>query len=41
VLWGVEDLVTVQANGVTLVFPRDRAPDLKKLLAELPDEWTP
>lgn len=41
VLWGVHDLVTVQANGVTLVFPRERAPELKTLLGELPSDWTP
>ncbi len=35
VLWGVDDLVVVVANGTTLVMPRERAADLKKLLAEL------
>lgn len=38
VLWGVDDLVAVQANGMTLVFPRQRAPDLKQLLERLDDE---
>jgi mannose-1-phosphate guanylyltransferase len=38
VLWGVSDLVAVQANGVTVVFPRERAPELKRLLTELPEE---
>lgn len=41
VIWGLSDLVTVQANGVTVVFPRDRAPDLKRLLGELPEGLRP
>lgn len=41
VLWGVSDLVAVQANGVTVVFPRDRAPELKHLLGELPEGLQP
>jgi mannose-1-phosphate guanylyltransferase len=41
VLWGVSDLVTVHANGVTVVFPRERAPDLKRLLVALPEELKP
>jgi len=40
VLWGVENLVVVRASGVTLVMPRDRAPHLKQLLAQLPDDLT-
>ena len=36
VLWGVEGLVVVRAGGVTLVCPRERAADLKTLLAQLP-----
>jgi mannose-1-phosphate guanylyltransferase len=36
VLWGVDDLVVVHASGITFVTTRDRAPDLKHLLAELP-----
>ena len=38
VLFGVDDLVVVRARGVILVTRRDRAPDLKSLLEELPDE---
>ncbi|MBW3553126.1 MAG: mannose-1-phosphate guanyltransferase [Gemmatimonadetes bacterium] len=37
VVFGATDLVVVRARGVTLVLPRDRASDLKALLAELPD----
>lgn len=37
VLDGVHDLVVVRAHGVTLVTTRDRAPQLKELLAVLPD----
>ncbi len=37
VLWGVDDLVVVSASGVTFVTTRERAPDLKRLLVELPD----
>jgi mannose-1-phosphate guanylyltransferase len=37
VLFGVSDLVVVRAKGVTLVMPRERASDLKTLLAELPE----
>jgi mannose-1-phosphate guanylyltransferase len=32
---GVKDLVVVQAEGVTLVCPKDRAQDIKKLVVEL------
>lgn len=35
VLYGVDDLVVVQSGGTTLVMPRDRAANLKHLLAEL------
>jgi mannose-1-phosphate guanylyltransferase len=35
VLFGVHDLVVVSSGGVTLVLPRDRAPDLKSLLRQL------
>jgi len=38
VLWGVDDLVVVQSSGVTFVTTRERAPHLKDLLEELPDE---
>jgi len=37
VLDGVHDLVVVRANGITLVTTRDRAPQLKDLLAVLPE----
>jgi mannose-1-phosphate guanylyltransferase len=36
VLFGAHDLVVVRANGITLVAPRGRAPDLKRLLDRLP-----
>lgn len=36
-LFGVNDLVVVHANGITLVAPRERAPDLKRLLERLPE----
>ena len=36
VLYGTEDLVVVRANNVTFVAPRDRTPDLKRLLERLP-----
>ncbi|MFW5904888.1 MAG: mannose-1-phosphate guanylyltransferase, partial [bacterium] len=38
VLFGVDDLVVVRTGEVTLVTRRDRAPRLKELLDELPDE---
>lgn len=38
VAFGVEDLVIVRTEGVTFVAHRDRSPDLKRLLAELPEE---
>ncbi len=38
VLWGVDELVVVRTADRTLVMPRDRAPDLKNLLAQLPPE---
>jgi len=38
VLAGVEDLVVVQANGITLVASREAAGDLKRVLANLPAE---
>jgi mannose-1-phosphate guanylyltransferase len=38
VLWGVEGLVAVRSGKVTVVFPRERAPHLKELLAQLPPE---
>jgi mannose-1-phosphate guanylyltransferase len=37
VLFGVHDLVVVRSGGVTLVTPRRRAPELKELLAALPE----
>ena len=39
VLYGVRDLIVVNANGRILVMPRDRAADLKHLLDALPQEW--
>lgn len=36
VLFGVADLVVVRAHGITLVVPRERAPELKTLLDALP-----
>lgn len=38
VAFGVEDLVVVRTGGVTFVARRDRTPDLKSLLAQLPPE---
>ena len=38
VLHGVKDLIVIQANGRVLVMPRERAPDLKKLLDALPPD---
>lgn len=38
VAFGVDDLVIVRASGVTFVAHRDRVPELKELLATLPDE---
>ena len=35
VLFGTEDLIVVQTRGTTLVLPRNRAADLKQLLAAL------
>ena len=37
VAFGVEGLVIVRTAGVTFVAPRERVPDLKTLLAQLPD----
>ena len=37
VAFGVEDLVIVRTGGITFVMHRDRSPDLKTLLAELPE----
>lgn len=37
VVFGASDLVIVRVRGATLVLPRDRASDLKTLLASLPD----
>jgi mannose-1-phosphate guanylyltransferase len=38
VAFGVEDLIVVRTAGVTFVAHRDRAPELKSLLAKLPEE---
>jgi mannose-1-phosphate guanylyltransferase len=40
VLFGVDDLVAVHAGGVTLVAPRGRAQDIKRLLERLPERLT-
>ncbi len=37
VLFGARDLVVVRAHGITLVAPRERTADLKKLLEALPE----
>jgi mannose-1-phosphate guanylyltransferase len=37
VIFGANDMMVVRTAGITFVAPRDRAPDLKKLLARLPD----
>ena len=39
VLDGVENLVVVQANGITLVTTHERSAHLKELLASLPDKY--
>ena len=36
VLYGTDDLVVVRANDITFVAPRDRTPDLKRLIEHLP-----
>jgi mannose-1-phosphate guanylyltransferase len=36
VLYGVEDMVVVTRNGLTLVTTRDKAADLKRLVESLP-----
>ena len=36
VVFGARDMIVVRARGVTLVAPRDRAADLKTLIAQLP-----
>jgi mannose-1-phosphate guanylyltransferase len=36
VVFGCEDLVVVAAGGITFVAPRDRTPELKRVLARLP-----
>jgi mannose-1-phosphate guanylyltransferase len=38
VLYGTEDLVVVRANNITFVAPRDRTPELKRLIEQLPPE---
>jgi mannose-1-phosphate guanylyltransferase len=37
VVFGADDLVIVRTKGITFVARRDRTPDLKRLLGELPD----
>jgi mannose-1-phosphate guanylyltransferase len=38
VVFGMDDVVVVHANGTTLVAPRARTPELKRLLEQLPPE---
>jgi hypothetical protein len=38
VVYGMDEVVVVRANGVSLVTPRARAAELKKLLERLPPE---
>jgi mannose-1-phosphate guanylyltransferase len=38
VLFGVDDLVVVRTNDITFVARRDRTPDLKRLLEQIPPE---
>ncbi len=37
VLFGMQDVVVVRSGGVTFVAPRERTPELKTLLEQLPD----
>jgi mannose-1-phosphate guanylyltransferase len=37
VVYGGDDLVVVRSGGITFVAPRNRTPDLKRLLAQLPE----
>ncbi len=37
---GVKDLIVVQADGVTLVCPKDRAQDIKQMVVELREKGT-
>jgi mannose-1-phosphate guanylyltransferase len=37
VVYGAADLIVVRTRDITLVAPRERAPQLKKLLEQLPD----
>ncbi len=37
VVFGAQELVVVRAHGITLVAPRERAPELKQMLARLPE----
>ena len=41
VVWGLDDVVAVQGAGTTLVMRRDLAPELKRLLDNLPDHLRP
>jgi mannose-1-phosphate guanylyltransferase len=36
VVFGADDLVVVRSGGITFVAPRDRTPDLKAMLSQLP-----
>lgn len=37
ILWGVDDLIVIRANGITLVAPRNRSADWKELLDDIPN----
>ena len=37
VVFGADDLVVVRTGGITFVAPRDRTPELKQLLSQLPE----
>jgi len=39
VVFGIDDVVVIRANGITLVVPRTRAHDLKRLLPQLPSDY--
>lgn len=40
VIFGADDLVVVRSGDVTFVAPRERTPDLKKMLSQLPPDLT-
>jgi hypothetical protein len=41
VVFGASDLVVVRSGGITFVAPRDRTPELKAMLAQLPGRLRP